>query len=382
MDGASALLDLVSTIYAAPGSAQGWASVLGETTRLVGAKTSGYMLVDKETLSLEFSAMHGYPPAEMRELYEGGGAARRDIRVSYMDNLVPGRVFREFEYVPDRAAYDANEWIRHDLEKRGVYWNMTARISTHGLWTDVIAVNRLKSRGPFGDREKAALQTTLPHLSQAAELHRLVSRLESNYGAVLAVLDKFLIGLVILDIKARVVIANVAAQRAIDESGALRFQTGGYLHATDGEVDLSLQELIDDAARTSSAQGTCHGAPLVAPSRVAGADLLLELIPIRDDGLPDGDHVKGVAVFVIDPRRTHVLRTNGLARIFGLTATEGEIVRCLVNGDKPNAIAEQRRTSPLTVRGQIKTIFAKAGAGSQSDLVRLAAKMEPPIEGC
>ncbi|MFT4584143.1 MAG: DNA-binding CsgD family transcriptional regulator [Gammaproteobacteria bacterium] len=338
------------------------------------------MLVDLESLLMQVPVLYGYPRNEMHELYEGSGAAQRDIRVQYIDNLIPGQVFREFEYVTDRYAYDSNEWLRHDLEKRGLYWNMTARISTDGLWNDFIAINRLKTKGPYADDEKAALQTILPHLARAAELHRTVSRLEDIYGAVLSVLDKLLVGLVILDTRGRVVLTNAAASRAADDSGALSLTSDARIHATDTATDSELQKLIAATAQTVEAAGVSDGGRLLFPARALGKDLLIELMPIRDDGLPDGDNIRGVAVFIIDPSRAHILNTDGLAKIFSLTPSESVIAKALVNGAKARDIAEERRTSYGTVRGQIKSIFGKTGAGSQGDLVRLAAKADPPIE--
>ena len=373
-----ALLNTISSVYAAPGGTDGWATALGDTTRLVGGKIASYMLVDPTSHSIKVSKYHGYSVDDI-EAYKGMGGAQRDIRVQHHDNLIPGKVFREFEYVPDKKAYDASEWIRRDLDKYGIYWNMTARISTHGLWNDVIAVNRLKFKGPYRDEEKAALQTILPHLSRAAELHRTVARLEDIYDAVLSVLDKLLVGLIVLDTRSRVVLTNAAASRAADESGALSIRADSHLHATDVAIDIELQALIAATAKTIEADGTSDGGQLILPSRAMGENLLVELMPIRDDGLPDADNIRGVAVFIVDPNRAHILNTAGLSRIFKLSSSEGAILNALVNGATPREIAEERRTSVGTVRGQIKSIFGKTGAGSQSDLLRLAAKVDPPI---
>lgn len=378
MADSQSILNVITSVYAVPGDPNGWTSLLGEAIDLVGGNTGAYLILDDTVMQV--SAMYGYSTDELRELYEGDRAAQKDVRVQYQDNLIPGRVFREFEYVPDKEAYDSCEWIQYELKKRGVYWNMTAQISTHNLWRDIVAINRLKTAGPYPDEDKAALQTLLPHMSRAAELHRTFTRMEERFGAVLAVLDKLLVGLIILDTKGRVVLINAEASRAADDSGALSLRSDSRLHVTETATDEELQKLITDCTQTVGAAGVSDGGRLVVPTRSVGDGLLLDLMPIRDDGLPDGDNIRGVAVFIVDPGRAHLLNTNGLTKIFSLSPSEGAIAKALINGNRPDEIAEERRTAVATVRGQIKSIFGKTGAASQSDLVRLAAKADPPIE--
>jgi PAS domain-containing protein len=150
-----------------------------------------------------------------------------DTRIPYTENFELGKVYREFEYAPDRTTLLQGAWNRFELETYGLLWNMAARISTHALWADFISINRQEILGPYSDDDKAALQHLLPHMSRGAELHRLVTRLEQLYGAVLAVLDKLLVGLVVLDTRGRVVLANTVARRTVEESGALRITSAG-----------------------------------------------------------------------------------------------------------------------------------------------------------
>ncbi len=173
---------------------------------------------------------------------------------------------------------------------------------------------------------------------------------------------------------------NAAASRAADDSGTLSLRSDSSLHVSEAATDEKLQKLITACIQTVGAAGVSDGGRLVVPSRSAGEGLLLDLMPLRDDGLPDGDNIRGVAVFIVDPSRAHVLNTDGLAKIFSLSPSESAIAKALINGGRPNEIAEERRTAVATVRGQIKSIFGKTGAASQSDLVRLAARADPPIE--
>ncbi len=211
------LFRVITSIYAAPGDTTGWNLVLESVAQLVNAQAGVYLLIDSESQANQNPARYGYSEQDRRR-YESN-AMEEDTRILYTDNFELGKVYREFEYVPDRAALLQGAWNRFELETYGLLWNMAARISTHTLWADFISINRQEILGPYSDDDKAALQYLLPHMSRGAELHRLVTRLEQLYGAVL---DKLLVGLVVLDTRGRVVLANTVARRTVEESGALR----------------------------------------------------------------------------------------------------------------------------------------------------------------
>lgn len=376
MNDTDGLLRTISAVYAAPGNAAGWTSAVDEATRLVGGSAGVYLRVDREDMVTESSAMSGFTDEDARA-YLGMQAARKDVRLTYLHNLVPGQVFREFEYVTDRTAYDNSEWIQYQMQRHGVYWCLSAHVSKDSVWNDYLSINGLKARGPFSDGEKAMLQSLLPHFSRAAELDRLVNRLERRFGAVLSVLDLFLVGLVILDTRGNLVVANQAARTTAERSGA--FTLGGRLRLTHPRWNAQVQQLVTDAIATIRREGRSDGGRVVIPRRDTDGSLLLEIMPIRDDGFSDRDNVQGCAVFVIDTRESQVISMDGLARIFGLTGAEHAVASAIVNGNSLHAVAEQRGVSIETARSQLKAVFRKTGAPSQVDLVRLAVKANPPI---
>ena len=256
---------------------------------------------------------------------------------------------------------------------------MTAQISTHGLWHDYITVNRKHSLGAHTEDQKADLQDLLPHLARAAELHRTMSRLEQRFGAVLGVLDMLIVGLAILDRRGRVAVANRAAREICDRTGAVALLADGRVRAWQQVSDGKLQNLIEATASTAAGEGRCDGASVVIAKRHGVGCVLAELIPLRDDSFPDGDRLRGTAMFLLDPESSRGISVDGLAKIFELTPTEHAVATELAEGGTPAEIAERRNRSVETVRSHIKRVFTKTGARSQVDLLRLAAKANPPI---
>lgn len=379
MSDVSKLLNCVSSIYSASGNQAGWQHALQEIVTLTGATTGVYFAVNSEDLATDVSTDIGYKPEDVI-LYQSDYGAQNDIRFQYMHNLIPGQVFREYEFVTDQQAYSDSKWIQYQQEHYGLYWCMCAQISPHSLWQDIIAVNRLETSGPHTDEEKEHLQLLLPHLSKSLELHRTVSQLEQRYGAVLSVLDKLLVGLIILDPKGRVIIANTAAKRTAEESGSYKISPAGSLKITLPSRNAELQIAFKAAAKTAQATGLDQGRQMVIPKHQQHGCLLLELMPIRDDGFSDSDNIQGVALFIIDPERSELINPQGLVKIFDLTPAEADITQKLVQGASVQTISDTRNASVQTVRSQLKSLFNKTGARSQTDLVRLALKSKPPIE--
>jgi hypothetical protein len=167
------LMNTILDIYSAPGSTTMWDEALGSINDLTGGKGTAYVLINNDDGYAEFSNSYGYPKDLMNKYSGPEGTAADDARVKYVHNLLPGQVFREFEYVEDKRVWDESEFNKFELKEMGIYYCISALISKHRVWSDYISVNRLKSRGPHTDREKADLQLLLPHLAKAGEIHLL-----------------------------------------------------------------------------------------------------------------------------------------------------------------------------------------------------------------
>ncbi|MCB1914815.1 MAG: hypothetical protein KDG52_03730 [Rhodocyclaceae bacterium] len=161
MQDVAKLLQTVSGIYSAPGNPDRWHVAMEEVCALVGARMGAYMLISAEDQRTEGLAYCGVTDEHVQR-YAGYGGPSTDIRFKYIDRLIAGKVFRDFEYVPSREEYDASPWIQYQFETTGTYWCMTALISTHRLWNDFISVNRLKRLGPTPTRRSSTCRTCSP----------------------------------------------------------------------------------------------------------------------------------------------------------------------------------------------------------------------------
>ncbi len=70
-----------------------------------------------------------------------------------------------------------------------------------------------------------------------------------------------------------------------------------------------------------------------------------------------------------------------IARAFGLTARENELLSLLATGSDTRAMARQMRLSELTVQDHLKSVFAKTGARDRVTLLSRALGTRPAAQG-
>lgn len=371
------LAQAIIDIYASPGSSELLDKSIQTIEQLYGGYCA-YLLVNLETSVVACSAYPSYPDSYAEKYISE--ANEKDIRLKYAHKVIPGKAYRDFEYIPDMNEYDRSEWIQYQLNTLGIYHSMVAYISPHGLWADYVTLNRSKELGAYTCEEKELLQKLLPHLARAAEINRWVKDLQTRYRAVLSVLDKLLVGLIILDKQGRIVIANEKARNLSDISGTFSFTQTGQMKIFDEDKQSIFKKMTGLTGNTASGLANCDGGQIVLKNRSDGESILLEIMPLRDDGFCDSDKISGTAIFILDPSQSQLMSADALTTIFKLTQSESLITHALINGMSINKIAEERGTSNETVRGQVKQVFSKTGARSQLDLLRLAVKVRPPVE--
>ena len=375
MDADNLLLDL----YSAPGSREKWFQSVESVASFFNCKAGVYLLINQQDQKMSASYWHGYTDEDFQAYIVNGGAST-DPRYQFVGNIRPGEVCRDIDYIPSLSLIDEAEWNQYEYNKYGTYYNMTAFLSTHGVWADYLSLNREKKEGKFTLKDKKRYYRLVPHLARAAEIHRSVSRLYSAYQAVLSVVDRLLVGLIILDEKNRVIIANSTACSIGEQSGSYILANGRMVLRDRSQVP-RFDKLLSDTALTSSGQKDCDGGRITLQSIAdRKSSIMLEIMPIRDDGFVDRDNVRGTVIFVIDPEQSTHLSAYALKAIFGLTQSETNVVESLINGLRVPEIAEQRRTNEDTIRKQLKSAYQKSGSSGQLELLRKAILANPPIQ--
>ena len=101
------------------------------------------------------------------------------------------------------------------------------------------------------------------------------------------------------------------------------------------------------------------------PLTILAMPLKAHMVPINRSGDPD----RAVAAVIISNPEHTVASLPLIARHYKLTPAETALVSELVSGRSLKQYANDHGVSYETVRTQIRAVFLKTGAGSQSDLI-------------
>jgi len=210
------------------------------------------------------------------------------------------------------------------------------------------------------------------------EINRPFQILRRRFAAVLAALDRFQVGVLIPSAHGSIAVSNSAADRILDQKDGLSRGRDHTLRVPAGQ-QAEFDQAVLSAISTGRAEGT-GGMTTLAISRPSDCtDFVVEISPLGSgDGLDQG--AKWAVVFIIDPDDKAAVSVQNMRMVFGLTEAETDVLSLLVDGHSSAEIADIRSTSPLTARSQAKSVYAKTDVSNRADLVRLALKVNPPID--
>jgi DNA-binding CsgD family transcriptional regulator len=271
----------------------------------------------------------------------------------------------------------SSRWLRQEC---GIAHRASARLNDSRGWLDVVTLNRGAEQGQITEAEIEVANLFLPHLAKAVEISRPFQLLRARFRAVLEALDRFHVGVLILDQLGRAMLRNREADRVLELRDGLSLDAAGRPRASDEAAQADLSLAVKGALATSSAEGETASTLLAVPRRSGQDAYLVEVSPLRGRDLGSEPSIGGAVAFVIDPVQHAQASTRGMKEVFGLTEAEAEVLRLLVGGHGSRAMAEVRGVSVETVRTQIKRILSKTGTGGRPALIRLALSVNPPVD--
>ncbi len=270
--------------------------------------------------------------------------------------------------------------VVHLKKTFGVRHRAATRLNLHGAWHDVLAVQFDQSRGPITDAEASTGNFFLPHFAKVVEINRPFVVLRSRFQAVMAVLDRFHVGVFILSSTGHTILRNREADRILDLEDGLSLDRSGQPQPAHETERRELHDAILKAAATARAEGD-RAETLLALPRISGGDpFLAEVAPIRASGVELDSGFTGAMMLVIDPMHTDVVSTEGMQALYNLTGAESDTCRLIAEGLGTGDIADTQNLTLETVRTYVKRILEKTGTKNRVQLVRLALTVNLPID--
>jgi DNA-binding CsgD family transcriptional regulator len=269
--------------------------------------------------------------------------------------------------VPD-AEFEKSEFYNDFFKPLDLHYSFGLKIPLGNLSPAYLSTQRSKSLGAFNG-EGIVLETLMPHLRRALELHLKFVHLQSNVCGLETALDSFEHAVFGLNREGSVILSNRTAEAAVQAGDAI-FLTNGVLSCVFPEQNRRLQSILSDAVAAGTGMGLSSGDSLLI-NRRAGENPLRVVVTPFFSPLP-GSAVKLAAlVFVSDPASRPQPRGAILRALYGLTPAEGRVADLLLQGLDVREISICLKLTLETARFHTKRVLSKTGAKRQSELMRL-----------
>lgn len=199
-----------------------------------------------------------------------------------------------------------------------------------------------------------------PHLKRAFDYYRREgsNRAATEIGA--ALLDALDIGLVVIGDDARVKTISDAGQAMLAENSPVRISPLGQFGFRDAQLQTVLNGMLERK----------YAGPKVVSLFSHGTKL--NLIHVNKDHV--SLYFEGPTVIVLMEqlgRGATAFDPQLVSLVYGLTKAETRAVSGIVAGKSVDQIAQEASLSRETIRVQMKSLYAKTGASSEADILRL-----------
>jgi DNA-binding CsgD family transcriptional regulator len=353
----------VDCLYEAVTTPEGLKHAISSVRNLLGAVGANTFQVDSAGVIRRF-VDDGHDPAVVG-LYLQHYAALDPMRFPVL-SLKPGQWACGDEALDPKRGTEP-EFANDFAPLAGMRWFRGGKVFENDDWTAVVSLQRPADAKPFDAEDMVLLNRLTPHLGR---MWRLIVDLQDVLPALAgarAAMDKLSNGFCVLDRECRVVYANTSAETILRSGGPLRVRNGRIDSATT-EARAALHQAL---ARATGAPRL--GSAFTIKNSLAGTAAFIKVVPLPETTplahLAGADG--GLLALLVVAGNPGVIEAKELGQLFGLTRAEAELVQLLVDGRTPAECAEYRETSVATVRTQLSSIYAKTGAASQAQLMRL-----------
>jgi DNA-binding response OmpR family regulator/DNA-binding CsgD family transcriptional regulator len=212
----------------------------------------------------------------------------------------------------------------------------------------------------------------------ARSLRHAIERKRGQREGVLATLDRFPVGVLLLNEEGRVFLSNRAAEEILAEGDGLSLEQG-FLRTGSVQDTARIEEAIRRATQASSREPSLPVEGLSVPRQSLRRPLSLMVAPIRARDPQHTERRPSAVLFVSDPER-RTLGTNALlTRLYGLSPAEARLAGELMQGHSLEASTTKLGISIHTGRSQLKRTLVKTDTRRQGELIRLLLAGPAPL---
>lgn len=377
-----AIIALIGAIYNASVQPSKWPHAIAETASLMG---SGRALMLTPFHRVDDGGIyfpHGIPETFMQQY------ASRYIK----HDIWAQRGMEKGVYVEGHVVLDGDLLTQQEMLESVFYREFLSKMDILHLCSGIVfgqnssvpmptGMSFFRSvREPrFDEADRAFLHLVLPHFSRALGIHVRLHDAELRSALSLSALDRLASGVILIGSGGKILHLNRLANQIIASNDGLRINKqseimelaaikSGETRALHAAIELALHPDTIEVPHFS------HGVQITRPSDRPA--YILNPVPLP----PENDFGSArsrahVIIFVVDPDAAPVLDAPLLKKLYGLTAAEVRVTQRMYAGDTAIQASEVLGVSELTVRTQLKSIFAKTDTHRQAELMKLMSSI-------
>jgi DNA-binding CsgD family transcriptional regulator len=369
------VLDLVGDIYDCAIEPGRWPPTLKRIVDHVGADHAGITVQEPLKRQLRWAAVWGLDP-EIQGRYElQYHAINPTITAGWFVNV--DEPFTSASFMGDE--YFSSRFYKEWVAPSGYLDAALLVLAKTATRYAALGMPRLARRGQYTAGDLDRLRHLAPHIRRSVTIADLLDAKALRDDMLSATLDVLVVGIVLVDAEARVVHANRAGARHLDEAHSVR-RSDDRLSARDPAAAAALRDAVERATQPRAALELAKTGIAVPIVGADGPDLAAWVLPL-DSGLRNelaAPFSARAAVFLKEIGDTAPLPGELFVRRYGITPAECRVLMLLTHGMSPHDTADALGCSEPTVRTHMRRLFTKTDTSDQPDLMRLAMSALAP----
>jgi PAS domain-containing protein len=250
MDRADAILEAVQRIYDAAASPDAWPGVVEAIAAATGGMRGSLLVENRPRRQADLMIGWRWDPAHLARM-SAPGAPRT---APWVTRLPFGRAVRSLEMKPERD-FIRSDFYNQVVRPNGDFHGVVALVQQTQTHSSYVAVRRILGAPDFADRDVAAMQAILPHLTRTLELRVRLGDADLRLTSTMAALDRIDLGMILCDGESRPIHLNRRAEAIVARPDGLSIGPDGIVTALPDETR-RLRHAVAMAAAAGSSSST------------------------------------------------------------------------------------------------------------------------------
>lgn len=369
------LLRLIGATYDATLEPARWSALMGQICDTFGADAAVLSRAWKFETPLE-SWSARFDPDCLAARFAGFGTPAVNAGMKACATMSVGQV------VPRRRMLDDNAFTREAAARtillpQRLFYSCMSTLERQGGVLGTLGVFRTTRAGDFDKSEIERLEAFTSHFVRVLAFRRQMKDAEALQRQTEQALDRLDVGILLLDDLGRIIFANAAARKILDDHPGIAIRHDRLVAERSYDAG-QLAALLAAAAQSGERPGT--GGAICVARGAERSPVQLWVMPLsRDVGLVTRGKPQATnCAMLVDPELTPRAPAAVLRSLWGLTGAEARLAQALLTGDRLEDHAASAAISMNTARTHLKVVFAKTGTARQAELVRVLAHVLLP----